>query len=829
MVVSLACAALHAATTINVSNSVLGPPAKRLGMNLGLYTYYDRPIMRNLAFRDAGFEGLIDQSIMRCASGTATTCVDDNIFTAWPAGYWDNAHYEIVYGAAKGRSGTVVSSTGATANAGPIYTLADSGTPVGIGDYIILRKVLDGGASTGWLTLPNGTGAVANEMADLPPNTAGRQALRIIGGPSGSAMTVTGVFGQIVHQSTIPMVGAYRLSFKAKPVAASSRMTASVFREATTFFQQNFQLTPGWTTYSYDFTANNNPVVVNDWVAVRFFVQGPSEILIDEVSLIKTDGDPTNTTAFRDEIVTALREFRPAVLRSGVEYFADTLGNLLIPSIGRQRTLWSTYRTDQDVLQYNLHEFLELCELVGAKPWFNFPIVFSNDEMVNLMEYLGGPASTPYGARRAALGHPTPWTSVFSKIHLEFGNESWNAVYRGGAIHDAVAYGTRGGELFGLAKGSPYYDASRFDFVLGVQVVNPFRGMQTHNASSNHDTIAIAVYISYVVDNFTTDEELYGPLFAEPEWWSMPASPGATTYPGGQTRQLVDQVHNATRPAAIAIYETNLSTADGAITQEVLDQYTPSLGAGIVMGANMLTMQRTFTARDINLFCLYGYNFVRRDGKTALLWGVFRDIGVTGRKRPQYLAANLINEVATGSLLQTTHTGDNPTWNQAPLNRVEYNGAHYLQSFAFRDGTHRGLVLFNFHRGSALDVNFAGLNAPSGSVTSKRLTASSPRATNEDAENVAVTTQTLTSFNPAANFSLPPYSMTVLSWTAAGLFDPNGDGKVDVADVFYLINYLFAGGPAPIGSGDANQDGSLTVADVFHLINYLFASGPAPA
>ena len=31
--------------------------------------------------------------------------------------------------------------------------------------------------------------------------------------------------------------------------------------------------------------------------------------------------------------------------------------------------------------------------------------------------------------------------------------------------------------------------------------------------------------------------------------------------------------------------------------------------------------------------------------------------------------------------------------------------------------------------------------------------------------------------------------------------DVNGDGKVDVLDVFYLINFLFAGGPAPIGPG----------------------------
>jgi hypothetical protein len=29
--------------------------------------------------------------------------------------------------------------------------------------------------------------------------------------------------------------------------------------------------------------------------------------------------------------------------------------------------------------------------------------------------------------------------------------------------------------------------------------------------------------------------------------------------------------------------------------------------------------------------------------------------------------------------------------------------------------------------------------------------------------------------------------------------DVNGDGIVDISDVFYLINFLFAGGPAPVG------------------------------
>jgi hypothetical protein len=373
-----------------------------------------------------------------------------------------------------------------------------------------------------------------------------------------------------------------------------------------------------------------------------------------------------------------------------------------------------------------------------------------------------------------------------------------------------------------VAKSSPHYDASKFDFILGVQVVNPFRGMQTHNASSNHDTIAIAPYISYGVDNFATDEELFGPLFAEPEWWSMAASAGATTFPGGQTRSLVNQVRGSSHPANIAIYETNLSTVEGAITQDLLDQYTPSLGAGIAMGLNMLIDQREFGARDLNLFCIYGYAFGRRDGKTALIWGVFRDIGVTGRKRPQFLATSLINEVSTGALLQTTHSGDNPTWNQAPMNRVEYNGAHYVHSFAFSDGDRRGIVIFNLHRSAALDVNFAGPNAPSGSVTLKRLTAASPRATNENGDNVVVTTQTLAGFTPTANLSLPPYSMSVLSWTVGPVQasrakgDINGNGSVSAFDASLTLQAVVGTitlDPQQRCAADYNSNGAVTAFD----------------
>ena len=60
--------------------------------------------------------------------------------------------------------------------------------------------------------------------------------------------------------------------------------------------------------------------------------------------------------------------------------------------------------------------------------------------------------------------------------------------------------------------------------------------------------------------------------------------------------------------------------------------------------------------------------------------------------------------------------------------------------------------------------------------------------------------------------------------------DPNHDGIIDIADVVYLINYLFVDGPEPdpYESGDATGDVIVNIADVVYLINYLFLGGPAP-
>ncbi|MCC6963520.1 MAG: SBBP repeat-containing protein [candidate division Zixibacteria bacterium] len=60
--------------------------------------------------------------------------------------------------------------------------------------------------------------------------------------------------------------------------------------------------------------------------------------------------------------------------------------------------------------------------------------------------------------------------------------------------------------------------------------------------------------------------------------------------------------------------------------------------------------------------------------------------------------------------------------------------------------------------------------------------------------------------------------------------DADGSGAISISDAVYLINYIFAGGPAPnpVLSGDADCTGAVSISDAVYLINYIFAGGPAP-
>jgi hypothetical protein len=67
-------------------------------------------------------------------------------------------------------------------------------------------------------------------------------------------------------------------------------------------------------------------------------------------------------------------------------------------------------------------------------------------------------------------------------------------------------------------------------------------------------------------------------------------------------------------------------------------------------------------------------------------------------------------------------------------------------------------------------------------------------------------------------------------YLASNTGDVTGDGAVDLADVVFLINYLFRGGtaPDPLRLGDPNADCVVDLVDLVFLLNYLYKGGQPP-
>lgn len=60
--------------------------------------------------------------------------------------------------------------------------------------------------------------------------------------------------------------------------------------------------------------------------------------------------------------------------------------------------------------------------------------------------------------------------------------------------------------------------------------------------------------------------------------------------------------------------------------------------------------------------------------------------------------------------------------------------------------------------------------------------------------------------------------------------DVDASGRIDIGDAVYMINYMFAGGPAPqdVAGGDFDCSNRTDITDVVYMINYMFAGGLAP-
>ncbi|HKK21494.1 MAG TPA: M1 family aminopeptidase, partial [candidate division Zixibacteria bacterium] len=60
--------------------------------------------------------------------------------------------------------------------------------------------------------------------------------------------------------------------------------------------------------------------------------------------------------------------------------------------------------------------------------------------------------------------------------------------------------------------------------------------------------------------------------------------------------------------------------------------------------------------------------------------------------------------------------------------------------------------------------------------------------------------------------------------------DADGSGSLDIADLIFMVDYMFNNGPAPAlaASADVNGDCKLDISDIIYLVDYQYADGPPP-
>lgn len=60
--------------------------------------------------------------------------------------------------------------------------------------------------------------------------------------------------------------------------------------------------------------------------------------------------------------------------------------------------------------------------------------------------------------------------------------------------------------------------------------------------------------------------------------------------------------------------------------------------------------------------------------------------------------------------------------------------------------------------------------------------------------------------------------------------DANDDGSVDVADLTFIVAFMFGGGPSPtcLDEGDLQADCTIDIADLTYRVAWMFSGGPAP-
>lgn len=264
-------------------------------------------------------------------------------------------------------------------------------------------------------------------------------------GPSGVGIKNTGFDGIVVKTGE-----QYNLSLFARQVTDDPvALTVSLQTPKGKILAEEKLSTSSkdWKKYTADLTSSES----TDSASLVILATTKGKLALDVISLFPAKTFMNRPNGLRADLAQALADMKPRFIRfpGGCLVHGDGLGNMYrwkntigpIEQRVGQKNIWGYHQTGG--LGY--YEYFQFCEDTGAKPLPVLPAAVScqnsggtwriggtgqralpMDEMadyiqevLDLIEWANGPATSMWGAKRAAAGHPAP----FNLEYIGIGNE----------------------------------------------------------------------------------------------------------------------------------------------------------------------------------------------------------------------------------------------------------------------------------------------------------------------------------------------------------------------------------------------------------------------
>ena len=770
-----------ACVRIAVSNHVRNASPERFGANLG-------GIETGSWTRDPGMEPFVLRYRLSASGGDSRSiaCAEGPTTSVWSTlgdGFFDGARVRVYRFDATGAHlvrTARVARWRASAGSGHAVDLDADGPAVQRGDVFYVDLTPDNAPVDRvdprmtwipqWDTWANRTpGATyARDASQVRTGGASRTSIRLARGTPGDAL-----LGQYVYYPPDDFGRAliegrsYRVSFWARQEGIADGRVRFRLTQAYRSVDRSFVADATWRRFTFVFVAPPPPGIGAVVAENQVGFTGPGTAWFDDVVL--SDASRDALTVAPDD-ARALADYHPGSVRlmSALAGWGTTFEDWAGPE-GNQRVGWDTNNGRTALAPWMLSTALPLIEQAGGTPWLVASPSFDEDEWLAFIEYLAGPADSPWGARRAAQGHPRPFTDTFAKVRIEYGNESWNHLFAPWD-DDATRYGQMAEHFFAVARSSPWFAAARdrIEFIVNGFVLSTASdgfGASARRSAPSASLVDITAYTggwelggtvggAAVTAQGLQDTLLYLPLAQQPLFDAH-----------ATTRDALNAAGLATR---VAVYEGGPSYDLPSPTnpsREVAEQYGKSLANAVsTLDAYLYGTWLDYGPQNFFAFGL-GPN-----------WTSHTSVVAGRRPHAAWLALSMRNTLATGPMVDATVLAA-PTLDVAAHGSVvAHANVPLVSAYAFRDGSDATVfVLSRAMTGTAhgvVDLPFA----PSGHATRTRLTGA-PDATNRSALVVTPVASTVDARTTAMPFDLP--ASTIDAWVFHDVTDlVRADGPV---------------------------------------------------